>query len=545
MTVPNEGVMVRISPQRSRWTDFRISKPNFSTMVVLVLALIGVAGLFARIQSYPLRHDEQFYIPSGILFTPEGLYRDFGYNQPPNLPIILHMVFQATGTSHFLLTGRLLIFAAWLLTCALIALIAARASGSRNVAIFCVALFVLNPVLLGSAGMMVTNSFLPIPFALLGLHCFLLGNERGEMISLWSFVSGCAAAFAMGFKANYIFLPPVLVAAALVMPAWLSFRERLTKVLLPLAAGLALGAAPSLIYFLPDPDAFLAHAVRYHSGAQIGYWMTVGNVDDSQAITFAQKMMLAGKIWVMSAGGAITLSLLFLGALRWLSATQKREADRRLALMLVFALIACGIVVSFIPTPGFPQYYVPPIPFAVVAVAMLYGRLAEARRVTANRGLMAIGLVLVLIGAPRLLVDLPRLAHPERWSAVVLHRQALALANETAGDARPIATLAPLYPLEAKRPIYPELAAGFVLYRVGDYLRRTEGAHYRYLASPTTIGQILEQRRPSAILLGTEPKLDATFATFARTHGYVLSPTAIADQRNGALQLYLSPRSNS
>jgi 4-amino-4-deoxy-L-arabinose transferase-like glycosyltransferase len=512
------------------------------TLAYWALALIGGAALFARIQAYPLRHDEQFYIPSGILYTIGGLYPDFGYNQPPNLPILLHLLFRVTGGTHFLLTGRLMMAVAWLISCALIAIVAARESRSRPVAALCVALFVLNPVLLGPAGMAVTNSFLPVTFTLAALTFFLAGARRGGAGGLAFFASGAAAAIAMGLKANYVFLPPVLGLAALAMPVELSFRQRLLRAWLPLVAGGIVGALPSLAYFAADPDGFLAHVTRYHRAAQIDYWAAVQG-DDVPAMRLADKLHLARTLWLSGAAGLTLFALLALAALRWVSAGGRSIGDaagrRAIALMLVLMML--GALISFVPTPAFPQYYVPPLPFAIVAIAILYGQLGGDRLAVARPVLIVVGLVLAVVGAPRLLVALPRLLHPAQWSGFVVHRQAETLARATVGDERPLATLAPLYPLEAGRPIYPQLAGGFVLYRVGDFLHRTEGRHYRQLASPTTLAPLLAARPPSAILVGTEGALDDPFVAFARTHGYRPGSATITDQRNGALTLYLAP----
>ncbi len=545
MAVPDEGVWVDggsaradFAPPPRKTAEPKASLLDFQGAAFCALALIGIAALFARIQNYPLRHDEQFYVPAGILYTIGGIYRDFGFNQPPNLPIMLNAAFQLTGDSHFLLIGRTVIFFAWLATGGLLAVMTANASRSRVIAAFCVALFALDPVLLGPAGMAVTNSFLPIPFALAGLYLFLRGSERGASGGLSFFFSGCALAVAMGLKANYIFLAPAFVLAALAMPSTISFKQRLARVMLPLALGGIVGSAPSLLYFLSDPDGFLAHVTRYHRGAQIQYWVTDGEAEDGQAITITQKLLLAQKIWLMDAGGLMALALLFLGLLRLSAGRRQATASAGThALTLVLGLAALATLISFVPTPAFPQYYVPPLPFVVVAIALLYGQLAEDQRAAAVPGLIAIALFLVLTGGPRLLGELPKLRHPSNWTGIAFHQQAEKLARATAGDDAPIATLAPLYPLEARKPIYPELAAGFVLYRVGDYLGRSEGRNYRYLASPTTIGSILEREPPSAILVGTEGKLDEPFVAFARNHGYSLSPVPIIDRRNGNLAL--------
>ena len=84
-------------------------------------ALVLGLALLARILGFPLRHDEELYLPAGIQFSTDGLYPELGYNHLPNLPILLNAVFAITGTAHALLVGRLLVFIAWIAAAAALA----------------------------------------------------------------------------------------------------------------------------------------------------------------------------------------------------------------------------------------------------------------------------------------------------------------------------------------------------------------------------------------------------------------------------------------
>src|SRR3546814_2798735 len=56
-------------------------------------------GLFARMMAYPLRHDEQIYLPAGIFFPSDDRYPDFSFNHLPNLPLLLGGIFALTGSN--------------------------------------------------------------------------------------------------------------------------------------------------------------------------------------------------------------------------------------------------------------------------------------------------------------------------------------------------------------------------------------------------------------------------------------------------------------
>src|SRR3546814_12041442 len=102
--------------------------------------------------AYPLRHDEQIYLPAGILFTSGDLYQDFSFNHLPNLPLLLGGIFALTGSSHYLLVGRIVIFMCWIATVAAFALIAHRYTRIPLVAAFAALLVVTHVSLLGHAG---------------------------------------------------------------------------------------------------------------------------------------------------------------------------------------------------------------------------------------------------------------------------------------------------------------------------------------------------------------------------------------------------------
>ena len=207
--------------------------------------------------------------------------------------------------------------------------------------------------------------------------------------------------------------------------------------------------------------------------------------------------------------------------------------------LLLLCLTLCGAAISFVPTPAFPQYFAPPLAFAILAVPMLYGMLHDERRAAAKLIVLGSFAYLLVIGAPRLLLDLPGLARPAHWTGNVVHHQSREIARAMPADNPSVATLAPLYALEGGRPVYPELAAGFVLYRVGGYLRATEAPHYRHLVDPTTIDGLLTRRPPGAILTGTEGTLDAPFNAFAQRNGYRLLPTGMTDRHGERISVFV------
>lgn len=506
-------------------------------------AVAGVSlaflGLFARLMSFPLRHDEQMYLPVGALLSQGGLYGDFGFNNLPNLPLLLSFIYEATDTDHYLLVGRLVIFAAWLAAAGVLALLVLRATGSIWGAAAAVVVLIANPLLIGPPGMLVTNNFLPVPFALLGLHLFIVGVDRVRPHWLAIFASGFCLAVAAGFKANFIFLLPAFAVAMVMLPRNAPLPVRLRSVALPLVAGGIVGALPVLVYFTADPQGFVAHVIGYHRGPHIAYWAANSTLDGEKIMSLGGKLQLAWSVWLESAGVLIVLA----GAALAIFAAREPATGRPVwPLALTAALVAGAALVSFVPTPAFPQYFIAPLPFGIALAALLYGRLGAPARASAHPFLLSLVLVGALIGAPRLVGDLGTALHPAAWTGNRVHAAGEQIARALASDdgAGRIATLAPVYALEAGRRVYPELAAGPLVYRVGDLIPHADRRFYR-MVSPTTLDAVLDRDPPAAILVGYEGELDRPFIAYALRHGYRAIRLAALRDRYGVGILYIRP----
>lgn len=497
-------------------------RPKRAGLIWFVM-LIFVAGLFARIMTYPLQHDEQFYVPAAILFSFDRLYRDFGFSHLPNLPFLLSGVFAVAG-GYYVLVGRLVIFLSWLLAIGALVLIGRRHARSDMVAVVLVALLVANPALLDATGMAVTNNFIATPFALFGLLAFIEATTGPAPSRGLAALAGFLLAVAIGFKANYaILLPPVAIAAILVPPS-LPMRARLMRIALPLLAGGIVGGAPTLYFLAQDPSGFIAHVVRFHRGPQLGYWGTNPDPLDPKAIGLSAKALMAQRSWFSATNLIMLLALAFYAALG-LRRGKLRAFDWALhwPIPLLASIAALAALVSFLPTPAFPQYFTIAIPFALMLIAFLHGSLDAGERSVAQPFLIAALALAALIGTPILLSTAPRIAQVARWTGFQVHRDAVRMAKiARAEDQRgSMATLSPIYALEGKLKIYPALAMGPFVYRASAWIPLEDRRHYTSLTSPATVGSMLENTPPSAILTGQEGALDAPLSAFAAAHGYI------------------------
>lgn len=521
-------------------------RPKGNRLVWLV-ALAVLLGLFARIMTYPLQHDEQFYIPAAILFSFDGLYSDFGFSHLPNLPLLLSGVFAISGSGYYVLIGRLVIFISWLLAIGALVLVGRRHAQSNLVVALLVALMVANPALIDATGMTVTNNFIATPFALLGLLAFIEAARRPTPSRWLAALAGFLLAVAVGFKANYVILLPPLAIAAILAPPHVSMRTRLTYLALPLLVGGLVGAAPTLYFFAHDPAGFFAHVVRFHRGPQIGYWLANADPLDPKAIGLVSKVLLAQRSWLSATNLIILMALAFYATL----GIRQRQlhpwpgAASRWPMLLLIGIVALAAVMSFLPTPAFPQYFTTPIPFAILLIAFLHGSLDPDGRRLARPLLIAALAMTTVIGAPILLLGAPKIIDVAHWTGIQVHRDSTRIARLASvdGRSRTLATLSPVYALEGNLAVYPALAMGPFVYRATPWIPAEDRQHYRSLTSPATVATLLENSPPAAILTGQEGALDVPLSAFAVAAHYVPHRIRIgAGGAKGEMILFTRPQ---
>lgn len=507
---------------------------------VLVGLAVMFAGLAGRLLSYPLNRDEHLYIAAAAQLQHGDLYRELGFNHLPNLAYLLSAIYRLTGTEHLLLTGRIVVLLFWLTALASLWLIGRALNAGMLAITVAMVLLMGNVLLLGEPGMLVTNNFLPIPLAFLAFYFLLRGLDETSPSAASSFFAGVCVSLAIGLKANYIFLAPCFALTTLMAPALRPFRERVLRSFVPLALGGLVGGIPTIAYFATDAQAILAHTVRYFTELQPAYW---ANSTEPQVSTLAAKILLAEDVWVSNASllamaGMVALFLIPI-------TTRGISGGLRLfwhwPLLLLLATIAFGSVVAFVPTPSFPQYFVPPMPFVIVAILVMFARLDEAEQAQAVPLLLAIGLLALVASASRILPGLPDLARPSTWSGIKIHREARTLAERAnlKGGER-VATLSPLLALGAGASIYPEFAAGQFVYRVADYIPPADRQYYR-TTSERDLPAFLDANAPAAIIVNSDEPIEQAFLTYAQSRGYreVVRPDGM---KPGTMRLFVNPR---
>lgn len=503
-----------------------------------------LVAIFARLMAFEMRRDEQLYVTPGALLDNWSLYTDFFYNHVPGSAWLFHAMKVLLGTDQILLAARLGVFLGWILLAVGVAWISWRLTKSLPVTIFTIVATLANDVLFNQTGMTGTNNLLPLPFALLGLGCFILSADDDRGRPILAAMAGLLLALAASFKANAIgFVFPVAV-AALFLPHQVKFMQRLRRIVLPLFLGGVAGALPVLYYLITDPSQFLAHVVAFHTGPHVDYWADRAAGDEEAAMALGAKVKLAYDMWL--GGTNLTIVLMIALLLAYVvSSFALRETLRKLLnprLLVAAGALIVTVALSFIPTPSFPQYFAQPLVCLFLLTGLLFASLGPQMRTALNPAFVAATVVILLINGPRLAQSLPRLASPASWTVMRTHNYGVALASrlKELGVTGKIATLAPVYPLEGQLDVYPEFSTGQFVYRVAD-ITKPELLRYYRTTSPNKVEAFLAADPPAAILIGFDPELEAPMLRFAQSHGYTRIDDFEIKDRYGNGVLYVRP----
>lgn len=517
-----------------------------SYVAIALFFLIIFSLVFLRVMDFEIRRDEQLYVPPIRLLNDHALYGDFFYNHPPGSAWFFYGIGKLSDPSYLLLSGRLSVFVAWIFLAVAIGGVVYALTRSLWASVCVVVLSLLNELFLTQTGVTATNNLLPLPLSFLGLSLFVFALRKERRRAVLVTIAGFSLALAMSFKLSAVaFIPPV-AAAAFLLPRSLNLKDRIVQVASPLLIGGLLGGIPILLYLVKDPELFFAHVLRYHTGPHPQYWRLMRGGGEGGAASLAQKLALAQEIW-LAPSVAVALTALLAVAF---TAYARRAEDAALdwkawtgEFLVLAGALFCSVAFSFVPTPGFPQYFAPPLICLPLAFGLLLAAFGPAEALLSARPiLLAATLVVLAVNAPRFGQYIGKAPHPQQWTVMRVHEAGMTIAErmQAAGVSGKVATLAPVYPMEGGLDVYAELATGPFAYRTAD-ITSPELAKYYKMTSPTTIEALFEKEPPGALLLGFEEELEKPMRAYAERHGYAPSSPLGFRDRYGMPILYLKP----
>ncbi len=443
---------------------------NFKLIVWLLIAGALSALVFNTVMvSYD--HNEQMYITAGVLVSQgQQLYKDFAYLQTPNLPLLYALIFRLTEANAYLFVAKSITFLFYLGSAFMLYLITRHLTKNQFWAAGLTTLFMLNSSNLRAAEES-SNYMLPILLTFVAFYLYLRAQDSPSGSTLNLLLCGVCLTLAMGTKLYYVLLIPPFVLILAYSPRGTPFTQRVYRQLTPFVVGLLIGAFPIIWYGVKDAQTFWFYNVGYH--LRNTEWRQMMGYEE--AMTLPSKLTYAAELFEETNNALlVAMCALMLLAYRRLSALMNHPHAAQAFLSI--GLLITSLPAVMIPTPIFSQYYAMPISLLFLLLAVLYpvNQLHVAdlpvpiERPVFNRFLLVVIILSAIMTIPSFQEDLD-----SPWVTNEVASQAEEIrTNLDANLDQPgkVATFAPLFALEAGRAIYPELATGPFLYRVGTLL---------------------------------------------------------------------------
>lgn len=468
-----------------------------ATLVVLSLAIVGNS------MSKSVARDEQMYCTAGVLMSHgKMIYRDFSYvAQLPYHPLLLAAVYRISGTSHYLLAGRMVSVVCDVLAMVCIVGIYRRVFASYAVSglllgLAGVVLYVFNP-LVDYANGYAWNNDVVVLLVLLSFWLLVGTDLSGK--SSWRRTAAIGLLLTLAaFMRMTTVLAEALFLLVLLLRAGGSIGHRLKTVAPFLAAAVVVSIWAAWV-IAHAPRAFFINVFRIH--ILNSQWLReIGMVYDKFDLTFFS-LTQPGYLVL------IALAVCLWAMVGWLGRRSKM-ADVGNIVLAVLLPVTFFLIALMLPTI-WRQYLAIPVPFLVVSLAypLLHLRSLAGTSTAKAHFKIACGLVAacVLVAAasyPAVLGRVPVALSPEIWTPVELHKVSRDIAERTRKP-KLVLTLAPLYALEGGCAIHTELSASPFSYRIGDLMSAAERATTG-TAGPETLGALVKKSPPSSVIVGVE-----------------------------------------
>ncbi len=488
----------------------RISPAAVYAIVVLILLVLGLA-ILANGMTKPVGRDEQMYC-AGAVCMAQGkmIYRDFSYAaQMPYHPLLCAALFKLSGTSHYLLVGRLVSCVCDILVMLCIVGIYRRVFKPSVISgllfgLAAAVLYVFNP-LVDYANGYAWNHDVVILCVVLSFWLFV-GTDFQKESRYWRVAAiGALLTLATCMRITTALVELLFFVVLLSVPAR-SIKQRLRNAQPFLVASVLVLIWPVWV-IVQAPRAFYLDLVKIPM--LYGQWLhEIGMVYDKAALTLA----------CLTAPGYFVLILLtiYLWAVVLVLRSRLTITNGR-NLLLAALLPLIFFIIALIPPTMWQQYLAVPVPFLVVSLALPLSYLLKSvdKRKSANKSnvgrhfriagvVTALCALAALMSYPTVLYRTPFALVPEKWAPIEIHKVSREIV-EKAKEPRRILTFAPLLALEGGGEIYNELSAGAIIYRIGDLLSDEE-RRITHTAGQKSLPEVLKNSPPAAVVLGVEMK---------------------------------------
>ncbi|MBU1704401.1 MAG: hypothetical protein KJ922_03475 [Nanoarchaeota archaeon] len=444
-------------------SQFTVTQRQTFSMICLGTVLI-ISLFFASsvVLTTRLSHDEHMYLSAARLLDRGTIYADFAYLQSPYMPFVYHFAMNIINSEYILLIGRIVKVVIVMALLLVFFRLTLYFSSDKWFSLACFLILLENNIFRHTIGY-ARNYDLPMLLVLLAGWKFV--SLRSYATTKLSYaIAGLLVGLAIGSKLTYVIVP-----FAFIFPILIEYgigRRSLPPIAL-FSLGLAIGLMPA-IYLCLDAgiDGAFFNNIGFHNLNAIWY------AESDGTISFIDKLRhMKQALWTLPTQFIFLLELLVLA----LIVTEKHSIFSILKTRSVLwcaTLVVVSIFIFLVPTPVWLAYYSPFVIWSTLLVATLYSQVSVQARTTVKILAFACVFMLLIFHFP----DDFRLSwaafHPANWPCVRVHTEGLALRSAIPVEylTRPVATLSPIYALEADLDIYPELSTGPFTYRIGGLL---------------------------------------------------------------------------
>ncbi len=472
-------------------------------ILVIVILLVLSLAIMGNSMTKPVGRDEQMYCTGAVLMAQgKMIYRDFSYAaQMPYHPLLCATLFKLFDTTHYLLTVRLLSCVCDILVMLCIVgiyryVFKSFAVSGMLLGLAAVVLYMFNP-LVDYANGYAWNHDVVILCVVASLWLFI-SVDIEQKTKCWRIAAiGALLTFATCMRITTVLVELLFFVMLLSLPAG-SIKQRL-KTALPFLLTTFLVLIWPVWVIAQAPRAFFLNMVKIPT--LYGQWLhEIGMVHDKTALSV---MCLTTPGYLAMIALTVYLGVTLVFVRRKLSTPNTRN------LLLTALLPVTFFVIALIPPTMWRQYLAIPVPFWVIGFAfpLLYLRqLADkgnsGKHFKIATAGMALGAFLAVHSYPFVLRRVPMALVPESWVPKALHKVSEDIVGKTKEPKR-ILSLAPLLALEGGGEIYMQLSCGSIIYRIADLLSPKDRLT-THTVGLETLGELLEENPPSAVILGNE-----------------------------------------
>lgn len=478
-------------------------------------------------------HNEDMYISAGVL-SAEGmvLYKDFAYLQMPYLPLLYSFLYKLFGiTSFYFLVAKFVSYFFLIASGAILFLVSKRLFKDTFFSLLILTLFLLNQTIVNPAAE-VSNYVGPLFFSFLSFFFFYLvfAEEKKNFFLLFS---GLSLSIAVGLKLTYASLVPAFLLAVggliffqkKALPIKLKFFVSF-KNLTFFISGIVLGGLPLLIY-VQDYELFYFNNLGYHRINTV--WRELTQYEGPMMLY--EKILYGRTIMLDSLNILLIFTGFFIGFYKWVNLKKRVENSWQalkkipFGILFLIVLILISAVGAILPTPSFHQYFAVPVSFYFFLIIFLWKYTLSDEKIKSllRSGLLVVVLITTFYKMPTILRLSYNLLGQDKWVGIHSYKISQEIKNilknnELNLDGK-IATLEPYLVHGANLKIYPELATGTFLYRVGDLISGNKREQVKG-TSQKSIANLFKKDPPIAVLLDPSSYLSEALLKFVRLNGY-------------------------